>query len=86
MNRRDGFFSLLLLFCLGWFVVLWLSGCQWVDGPMAFVRGCYHYGVNWNSVMAPTGMVVILALPISLVYWFWRLLEWLFNKIFNKIK
>lgn len=57
------------------FYILHLSKCKWVNGPFAFFHGCYNGGIDWNSFMAPIDMVVVLALPLSIVYWILRCLQ-----------
>ena len=57
-----------VLFCIIYFVVLQLSGCDVVDSPFGFVRGCVNHGIDWNVFMAPIGFLVMLLLPLSVLY------------------
>ena len=75
ISRRDLAWAAVLLLCVLYFYVLHLSRCPWVDGPFAFVRGCHNGGIDWNAFMAPIGMVVMFALPMSVVYWVLRGLQ-----------
>ena len=79
MSNRDIRYGFVLLLCIFWFLVLNLSNCEWVDSPFGFVRGCNNYGISWNKFMAPTGMFVVLALPISFLYFILRAPEVLKN-------
>lgn len=79
--RRDLAWAAVLLLCVLYFYVLHLSRCPWVDGPFAFVRGCHNNGIDWNAFMAPIGMVVMLAMPMAVVYWVRRVLQFLYRGI-----
>ena len=73
-SRRDWIWLLMVALSAAYFVLLALSGCTWQPGPLAFVHGCFNYGIDWNSFMAPLGLVVICVLtPLTLVYWLLRL-------------
>jgi hypothetical protein len=61
---RDRVYLLWILLAVLYLMVLRLSGCQFDDGPLAFVRGCHNDGVDWNGFMAPIGFVIILVLPV----------------------
>lgn len=76
-----------------YFAVLFASGCQLVDSPLAFVHGCKNYGIDWNSFMAPVGMFVVLLVPLTIVYWiarffqgFFSLTHYVYTKISHKNK
>jgi hypothetical protein len=80
VSARDKVYFLLFLSGILYFSILAASGCRWVDGPFAFVRGCYNYGIDWNSFMAPVGFVVICGtFPLSIVYWLLKLLKTIFK-------
>lgn len=73
-SRRDWIWLLMAALVAAYFVLLALSGCAWQPGPLAFVHGCFNHGIDWNSFMAPLGLVVICLLaPLALVYWLLRL-------------
>ncbi len=73
MSKEDQYWLLTLLLVVLYFAVLALSGCEFLDAPFGFVRGCFNYGIDWNAFMAPLGMVMLVALPCSLIYWLSRL-------------
>ena len=73
MTKRDLRYILVLLFCILWFFVLNASGCEFRDSPVVFVKGCNNYGIDWNTIIAPTGVIAIIALPASLLYFFLRI-------------
>ena len=68
MSTRDKAFLFVFLLSVFWFCLLRLSGCQIVDSPFGFVSGCDNYGVDWNLYLAPSGMIVLFALPVSALY------------------
>ena len=70
---RDQIYFLWLLLAILYGLVLRSSHCQMVDSPLAFVRGCHNFGIDWNSFMAPVGLVVGLTLPLAIVYFLLRL-------------
>ncbi len=82
-SRRDWIWLLMVALNAAYFALLAFSGCAWQPGPFAFVEGCFNHGIDWNSFMAPLGLVVICLLtPLTLVYWLlrvpqlgWRLLR-----------
>ena len=78
MNKKDIFYLLALLLFPLWVVVLQLSGCEIVDGPFAFVRGCTNHDISWNQYIAPTGMISIFIFPVSLLYFSIRITKFLF--------
>lgn len=78
ISFRDKLWFFWFLFCVLYFSVLFASGCHWNNGPLAFVRGCKNYGIDWNAFMAPIGAVVVLLVPLTIVYWIWRGFEVLF--------
>ena len=68
MTKLDVFFIPLTIVVILWWWALVYSGCELLDSPFGFVRGCYNYGINWNSFMAPVGFFVIILTPFSLFY------------------
>ncbi|MGL1958018.1 MAG: hypothetical protein OCD00_11960 [Colwellia sp.] len=89
MKKRDKFYILIALLCWLWFAVISASGCEFLDAPFAFVSGCHNYGVNWNAVLAPTGLLVLFAGPVCALYFLYRLLQimlWLLKLSFNKLR
>jgi hypothetical protein len=72
ISQRDKRYFFAFLLFVFWFVLLQASGCDWVDGPLAFVRGCQNFGINWNSIIAPLGFVAIICLPVSILYFILR--------------
>nr|WP_086937394.1 hypothetical protein [Thaumasiovibrio occultus] len=51
------------------------SECELIDSPFGFVKGCTNFGINWNAFMAPTGSVLFIALPFSIIYFIGRALR-----------
>lgn len=85
LSRKDGFYLLLFCFFLIWVALVKFSGCAWNNAPLAFVRGCTNHGFEWNTIIAPMGMIAILALPISLLYWLCRLIEVLYRGLMRRL-
>lgn len=73
MSKRDLRYALVLLLSILWFFILDASECEFRDSPLGFVKGCFNYSVEWNIVLAPTGVIVIIALPVSLLYFCLRM-------------
>ncbi len=89
MTKRDKFYVLLALLCWLWFAVISASGCEFLDSPFGFVGGCYNYGVNWNAIIAPTGVFVLFAMPACVLYFIFRILKVVFVafvSLFKRLK
>ena len=80
-GERDKRYFFVFLLCSLWWATLSASNCTFVDGPFAFVRGCDNYGIEWNSFMAPTGMFVVIAMPVTILYFILRTISVLFSSI-----
>ncbi|MEZ8132022.1 hypothetical protein [Enterovibrio norvegicus] len=78
MKPRDKIYVLIALICWLWFAVVSASGCEMLDSPFGFVSGCYNYGIPWNSFIAPTGMLVFLAVPLCILYFMYRVTQLIF--------
>ena len=81
ISSRDKLWLFWALVCVLYFSVLSASNCNWNNAPLAFVRGCKNYGIDWNAFMAPIGAVVVLLLPLTLLYWVLRAFQVLLSKI-----
>ena len=81
ISSRDKLWLFWALVCILYFSVLLASNCNWNNAPLAFVRGCKNYGIDWNAFMAPIGAVVVLLLPLTLLYWVLRAFQALLSKV-----
>ena len=86
MDKRDKRYILAFLLAVGWFTLLRVSGCELLDSPLGFVKGCYNYGINWNSFMAPTGFFAVMALPFCILFFISRLTRVIISSIKNCYK
>lgn len=86
MTKRDKFYILLALLCWLWFALISASGCEFLDSPFGFVGGCYNYGVNWNAVIAPTGVLVLFAIPVCVLYFTFRFIRISFGSFMGLFK
>ena len=66
-----------------WLLLLELSQCEWVDSPFAFVHGCNNYGIDWNKIIAPLGIIGPFMFAVSILYFFIRFCGLIKNKISN---
>ena len=84
--KRDLCYLLAFLICLLWYYIFYISGCDWVRGPLHFVQGCYNYNIDWNSFIAPTGIIVMFVIPVILLYFIIRIIHVSWNFIWGLSK
>ena len=52
------------------FSISTLTGCPILDRPLAFLgEDCQSYGIHWNNIVSPLGLLVMSWIIIGPVAW-----------------
>ena len=61
-------YLVVIVLCSIWLLIFKISGCELLDSPFGFVSGCMNHGVNWNSFLAPSGFLLMIVAPMSVIH------------------